>query len=71
MDEIPTKACPLCCERIHAKARKCPHCQHFQNKWTLLAYHPLAAVTPLMMALVISFAFLTRVFNPGCSQRLL
>lgn len=65
MDETTTKLCPICCEQINAQARKCPHCQHFQNKWTLLAYHPAVAVAPMILAFVACGVFLTRVFSPG------
>jgi len=65
LDEKSTKACPLCCELINANARKCPHCQHFQNKWTLLAYHPAVAITPMGILIVASMLFLAHSFDPG------
>lgn len=65
MNEVPTKTCPLCCEIINAKARKCPHCQHFQNKWTLIAYHPLVAVIPMMLGIGAFGVFMNRLFAPG------
>jgi hypothetical protein len=65
MDEITTKICPLCCERINLKARKCPHCQHFQNKWVLMAYHPAVAIAPMTLVLIVSFFLLIRAISPG------
>ena len=65
LDENSTKACPLCCERINAKARKCPHCQHFQNKRTLLAYHPAVAIAPLAIMMAACLLMLTRALDPG------
>jgi hypothetical protein len=30
-----TKVCPLCAETIKAAAKVCPHCRHWQKKWSL------------------------------------
>jgi hypothetical protein len=30
-----TKVCPLCAETIKAAAKVCPHCRHWQTKWSL------------------------------------
>jgi hypothetical protein len=30
-----TKICPLCAETIKAAAKVCPHCRHWQKKWSL------------------------------------
>lgn len=65
MEEIETKVCPLCRERINAKAKKCPHCQHFQNKWTLLAHHPAFAIAPMLLLFVVCSYLLQKALNPG------
>lgn len=65
MNESETKTCPLCCEQVHPKARKCPHCQHFLNKWTLIAYHPLFALLPMILLIFGGGYFLSRIFQPG------
>ena len=61
MNDSSTKSCPLCCEQVSPKARKCPHCQHFLTKWALIAYHPLVAMLPV----IILFSFIPIVFDQG------
>jgi hypothetical protein len=38
-----TKICPLCAETIKAAAKVCPHCRHWQKKWSL--QNPQVGVT--------------------------
>lgn len=36
MSEQPeTKVCPMCAETIKATAKVCPHCRHWQKRWSL------------------------------------
>ena len=65
MNEAESKTCPLCREPVHPAARKCPHCQHYLNKWVLAAYHPLIAVSPILIAFALAVYFLARVINRG------
>jgi len=46
---------------IPADARKCPYCRHFQNRATLVVYHPAVAVilAVIPMAAMLSFVALT------------
>ena len=59
------KLCPLCREPVHPEARKCPHCQHFLNKWILVAYHPLTAGLFLILVYLGAGFFVLRMFDPG------
>jgi len=67
MNETPTKNCPLCCEPVRSEARKCPHCQHFLNKWVLIAYHPLSSMVPVLLCFVIGGYFFAQIFDKGQS----
>ena len=67
VNEPESKTCPLCCEPVHPAARKCPHCQHYLNKWTLLANHPLVAISPMFVALAVGAVMLEGMFAPGKS----
>src|SRR5688572_16940349 len=33
--DAETKICPLCAEPIKAIAKVCPHCRHWQKRWSL------------------------------------
>ncbi len=65
MNEAESKTCPLCCETVRPAARKCPHCQHYLNKWVLIANHPLIAVSPMILVFAIGGYFLARVLDRG------
>src|SRR5262245_2814548 len=44
----------MCCMEIPRQARKCPYCQHFQTRASLILFHPawaaiIACVLPLVM----------------------
>ena len=65
MNEVESKTCPLCCEPVRPAARKCPHCQHYLNKWVLAAYHPLIALSPMLIMVAIGFYLLSRAIDRG------
>ncbi len=65
MTERSSKICPLCCEPVHPLARKCPHCHHYLNKWTLALYHPLIAISPTLVFLGICALMLGRLADRG------
>lgn len=65
MTESLSKTCPLCCEPVHQGARKCPHCQHYLNKWVLAAYHPLIATSPFLLLFAGSLFWLASVLHRG------
>ena len=39
-----SKTCKMCCMEIPQGARKCPQCHHFQNRWSMVMFHPGFAV---------------------------
>ena len=65
MNEAEPKTCPLCCEPVRPMARKCPHCQHYLNKWVLAAYHPLIATSPILVLFAGSIFWLASVLHRG------
>lgn len=48
-----TKECPICCEAIHARAKKCPHCHQWQSRVHTIVLHPafgiLCGMLPLFL----------------------
>ena len=58
------KTCKMCCMEIPKDARKCPYCQHFQNRATMFLYHPvfaaLAACLPITGMLIAFSMFFDR-----------
>jgi hypothetical protein len=61
-----TKICPLCAEVIKTAAKVCPHCRHWQRKWSLA--NPYFAVTLYsviwMVILGYAVAFFDKAFGP-------
>jgi hypothetical protein len=52
-EQADKKTCKMCGMEIPAKARKCPYCHYFQNRWLGVIYHPafaLVAIIPLLAA---------------------
>ena len=60
-----TTVCKMCCMDINPKARKCPYCQHFQNKWLLIAYHPLFAIISMIILLGLMGTMFEMTFSEG------
>jgi len=60
-----TKTCGMCLMPIPAQARKCPHCQHFQNKMSLVMFHPGFSVFFGIITMAVMLIFFNRVFGTG------
>jgi hypothetical protein len=66
MDTPPAKKkCKMCCLEMPEQARKCPHCHHFQRRWTMLMFHPGFAVLVCSLPLVAMMIVLSTFFDPG------
>src|SRR5438093_2585997 len=62
---LDKKTCKMCCVDIPQQARKCPHCHHFQNRWSMVMFHPAFAVCFACLpiaAMLIAFAI---IFDKG------
>jgi hypothetical protein len=64
--EAETKICPLCAETIKAGAKVCPHCRHFQTRWSLQNPVMLASIWFVFVfaVLVCIGTFWERAFGP-------
>jgi len=60
-----TKVCKLCFREIPKPARKCPECHHFQNRSTMLMYHPAVAGLMFILSMAILLGFFASIFEDG------
>ncbi len=63
MENQETKQCKMCYQSIDSRAKKCPHCHHWQNKWSL--HNPMLIVAILVAFWLATSALLNRGFGPG------
>jgi hypothetical protein len=47
------------------QVRKCPHCHHSQNRWTMVMFHPGFAVFLFSLPLVAMTIVFSTFFDPG------
>ncbi len=59
-----TKTCPMCFMQIPEQAKKCPYCQHFQNRLSMLMFHP-AFIAAFFLILMIIMLFFTNLNYMG------
>jgi hypothetical protein len=65
--DIAKKTCKMCCMEIPKEARKCPYCQHFQNRLVMFLYHPAFAVLCASIPFVVTIIVLFSIFDTGAN----
>ena len=64
-----TRTCGMCRMEIAADAKKCPYCQHFQNKLSMVIFHPafgvFFATIPGVVALIVLSTMLRGLLDQG------
>jgi hypothetical protein len=60
-----TKQCKMCCMEIPQQGRKCPYCHQFQDRRSLLLYHPALHIVAAMLPMLVMFAVIERMFSRG------
>jgi len=68
MDTEKTKVCKICSMDIPSEAKKCPYCQHYQYKWSLITFHPLFGIIPVMIIFLIFYGYLGKAFQSRFSK---
>ena len=63
--DLTKKTCRMCCMEIPKEARKCPHCHHFQNRVSLLFFHPAFLAFFVMIPFICMLIFFTQIFDQG------
>lgn len=65
MEQLTSKTCKMCYKEIDSRAKKCPYCQHWQNKMSMIVLHPVVAVIPVVIILaMLGFSYET-MFSRG------
>src|SRR5687767_9731106 len=59
------KTCKICCMEIPQEARKCPYCHHFQNRVSMIMYHPAIGVLFAIVPLGALFFMFASIFDTG------
>jgi len=62
---LDKKTCKMCSMEIPKTARKCPYCQHFQSRASLVMFHPACAVMFTAIPLLGMFYMLSTLFDRG------
>jgi hypothetical protein len=69
MEEITSKTCKMCYKEIDRRAKKCPYCQHLQNKISMVVFHPAFGIflvlTPMLLVYIFVGLFFKGIFNQG------
>lgn len=63
MEEITSKTCKICYKEIDSRAKKCPYCQHWQYKFSMVVFHPAFAVFFVTIPFVAVFIFMGTTFK--------
>ncbi len=59
------KKCLICCSEIDVQAKKCPFCKHWQNKISLVIWHPFFTVAILLVLYLLFQQFFIDTLGPG------
>ena len=60
-----TKTCGMCFMQIPAQARKCPYCLQFQNKMSMITFHPAFGVLLAVIPMALVLTVFQRMFDAG------
>lgn len=63
--DLTIKTCKMCRMEISVQARKCPHCHHFQNRLSLMMFHPASAVLLVGIMMGIYVTCFAKMFDQG------
>ena len=62
---LAKKTCKICCMEIPQQARKCPYCHHFQNRWSMVMFHPAFALLFASLPLAAMLTAFAMIFDTG------
>ncbi len=62
---LDKKICKMCRMEIPKDARKCPYCQHFQNRASMVMFHPAFGVIFACLPMIALLVFFSIMFDRG------
>ncbi len=65
MEENNTKICKMCYKEIPDKARKCPYCHNWQNKFALIVSPPFIGIIIFLMLYVLMGYVFSKMLDRG------
>ncbi len=65
MEENSTKLCKMCCKEIPDKARKCPYCHYWQNKFSIYVWGPALPIIIFLLPFAFIMYMLENTFDKG------
>jgi hypothetical protein len=63
--DLAKKTCKMCCMEIPKEARRCPFCHHFQNRVSMVMYHPAFMVLFASLPLAAMLFVFANIFDTG------
>jgi ribosomal protein L40E len=63
--DVVKKTCRMCWMDIPKEARKCPYCHHFQNRLSMILYHPAFAVLFACLPMAAMLIVFATIFDRG------
>jgi hypothetical protein len=60
-----TKTCKMCCMEIPQQARKCPCCHQFQDRRSMILYHPGLHIVVALVPMLVMFVIIGSIFDTG------
>jgi hypothetical protein len=64
-DTLAQKKCKMCYMEIPQQSRKCPYCHHFQNRWSMVIFHPASAVFFACLPMAVMLIAFATLFDTG------
>jgi hypothetical protein len=63
--DVLKKTCKMCYMEIPKESRKCPYCQHLQNRWVMFLFHPGFMGLFVMIPFAVMLVVITSMMDKG------
>ena len=65
MEENEKKLCKMCYKEIPSRAKKCPYCLHWQNKFSMIGWNPALPIIIFLIPYIIIWYMFVSMFDKG------